>query len=828
MNPRDAEAALRKALELDRRDVGARMELGAFYEDQGKFAQAAAELERAIVIDPEQGGAHRQLGRICRRQGRLSEAEAALRQALELDTQDIGARIELGALYEDQGKFAQAAAEFERAVAIDPNNGGAHCQLGRICRRQGRWSEAEAALRRALELEPQNGWARFELGALCQAHVESGALYEEQGKFIEAAAEFEKAIAIDPGQGKAHCQLGRICRRQGRLPEAAAALHKALERDPQDGGARFEMGALYEDQNRVVEAVAEFERAIAIDPNMAGAHSQLGRMYRRQGRASEAEAALRQALEFDPQDGRARFELGALCQDQDRIPEAAVEFEKAIAIDPHNVDAHRCLGQCHLRRGQWAEAEAEFHRAASLNPRHDGAYIGLWAVYRGQGRAAEAEAALAQALAIAPTSAFDGTELLYRLDRDKAVGDSAKEQMRERVFCLMPWTHLHVRADGVSRPCGAWSGLPLGNARASSLAELWNSPGMRSMRSDMMSGRPVKGCWGCYYKEQSGILSMRQINNIAWDRHRGRARLTAPDGTLPQRPVPWLDIRFSNACNLRCRTCDPTQSSAWAADAQALGLPVEGGPLQKPCGDGDSLWRQLQPLLEDGVEMIHFIGGEPLLMEEHYRMLDFLIARGRTDVRLRYNTNFSTLRFQGRDVVGQWSRFRDVKVAASLDGSGRRGEYLRKGLSWEAVVANREEMLRRCPEVDFSIFATLSIFNALHLPDFHREWVEKGFVKRDKFALNILRDPEIYRMQVLPAALKERVLEAYRRHQESFLDADGAAARDFAAAAHLLQAQDCSELLPGFVAMTRRLDQLRGEDCREVFPELAALFEVAA
>ena len=149
-------------------------------------------------------------------------------------------------------------------------------------------------------------------------------------------------------------------------------------------------------------------------------------------------------------------------------------------------------------------------------------------------------------------------------------------------------------------------------------------------------------------------------------------------------------------------------------------------------------------------------------------------------------------------------------------------------MSWDQVVANREEMLRRCPDIDFSVLATLSIFNALHLPDLHREWVEKGYLDRNAFQFCMLVIPAIYRMQVLPAALKQRVLESYRRHQESFLDADGIAARGFAAAAQSLQAQDCSQLLPEFVAMTRRLDQLRGEDCREVFPELAELFEAAA
>ena len=720
---------------------------------------------------------------------------------------------------------------------MNPRDAGPYLELGKSCRNQGRWAEADAALHKALELDPDNGWIRLELGTL----------YLDQDRFSEAAAEFDKAIAIDQSNGWAHCQLGRIYHRQGQWPEAESSLRKALELDPKNGGARMELGALYEEQGRFSEAAAEFGKAIALDRNNSWAYRQLGRIYRKQGRWFEVEAALRKAWEFDPCDDGACMELGALYEGQRRFLEATAEFAKAIAVDPSHPGAHLSLGHSHLRLGRWAEAAVEFKRVIALDPRNDGAYIGLWAIYRGQGRSAEAEAALAKAVEIAPKSVFAGTELLESLERDKAVGASGcsglvrmgaasvpgipnnvtAEPTRERVFCLLPWTHLHIRTDGLARPCCMWDGPPMGNAHSSSIDELWNSSDMKALRLDMMSGRPAAGCRRCYEIERSGFWSMRRRKTIDLERHCGRERLTAPDGTLPLLPVPFLDIRFSNVCNLRCRICDPLQSSAWMADARALGLPAEGGPIFKPYGDWDSFWRQLQPLLEEGLEEIIFAGGEPLIMEEHYRILDFLIARKIWDVRLTYNTNFSTLRFQGRDVIDLWSRFHDVRVIASLDGSGRRGEYLRKGLNWEAVVANRKEMLRRCPDVAFSIFATISLFNALHLPDLHREWVEKGYINRDAFGLNVLVSPAMYRMQVLPAALKERVLESYRRHQESFLDAGGRAAGDFAAAARSLYAQDCSDLLPAFVAMTRRLDRLRGEDCREVFPELAALFKAA-
>jgi hypothetical protein len=345
---------------------------------------------------------------------------------------------------------------------------------------------------------------------------------------------------------------------------------------------------------------------------------------------------------------------------------------------------------------------------------------------------------------------------------------------------------------------------------------------MKVLRLDMLAGRPPAACWKCHEFERAGGGSERLRRNLSLSRYRDRVALTGPDGTVPAPPGPTLDLRFSNACNLRCRICDPAFSSAWAAEGRGPGASTA---VVKAYGDWDIFWPQLQRLLESGIEEISFLGGEPLIMEEHYRLLDFLISRKLTDVRLCYTTNFSTLRFRGRDVLNLWPLFPNVSVAASLDGSGRRGEYLRKGLRWEAVVANREEMLRRCPGVKFMISSTFCIFNALHLPDFHREWVEKGYMDINALRMCFLFNPTIYLAQVLPAALKEQVLEAYRRHQEAFLDAEGEAARGFAAAAHFMQARDRSDLLPEFVAMTRRLDQLRGEDCREVFPELAGLFE---
>ena len=100
------------------------------------------------------------------------------------------------------------------------------------------------------------------------------------------------------------------------------------------------------------------------------------------------------------------------------------------------------------------------------------------------------------------------------------------------------------------------------------------------------------------------------------------------------------------------------------------------------------VWDQLEPHF-DTVERIYFAGGEPLMMEEHYRILKRLIKMGRSEVVLIYNTNLSTLNLKKDSVLDLWPQFDRVVIEASLDGSGERGEFVRKGLVWEEWKENR-------------------------------------------------------------------------------------------------------------------------------------------
>jgi radical SAM protein with 4Fe4S-binding SPASM domain len=398
-----------------------------------------------------------------------------------------------------------------------------------------------------------------------------------------------------------------------------------------------------------------------------------------------------------------------------------------------------------------------------------------------------------------------------------------------KTFCIYPWIHLHAYPTGEAYPCcHAEMGVgQVGNCRNNTLKEIWNSDAQRQLRRDMLSETPNAACTRCYEQEESGFFSGRRSANKHHGHHISKVSETRVDGSLPSMELTYWDIRFSNLCNLRCRSCGHIFSSQWYQDQAKLAGPewkLHNTVLNYAGKDEGDMWAQLEPHL-DYVEQIYFAGGEPLLMTEHYNILEELLRRGRTDVRLIYNTNFTHTDLKGKSVFEYWRQFKSVAVGASLDDMGARGEYIRKGTVWAAVEQNRKDMLAICPEVDFYISPTLSIMNAWHLPDFHRAWVEAGLIKAQDLNVNILQDPRHYRIDIATADYKEQLSTKYLNHLMWLRDRDplGRATQGFESAITFMNAQDNTNLIDSFWRKTHELDSIRAERCLDVIPELRAL-----
>ena len=156
---------------------------------------------------------------------------------------------------------------------------------------------------------------------------------------------------------------------------------------------------------------------------------------------------------------------------------------------------------------------------------------------------------------------------------------------------------------------------------------------------------------------------------------------------------------------------------------------------------------------------------------------------------------------------------------------GPRGEYIRKGTDWAVVEANRRKMLEVCPRVDFYISPTLSIMNALHLPDFHRDWAEKGLLNPQDLNVNILQDPVYYRIDIAPEEYKQKIKNKLEAHLEWLrpLDHLNRATVGFESAINYMMATDNTHLIDTFWRKTHELDAIRNENILDIIPELQAL-----
>ncbi|MDG1475867.1 MAG: twitch domain-containing radical SAM protein, partial [Vicingaceae bacterium] len=258
-------------------------------------------------------------------------------------------------------------------------------------------------------------------------------------------------------------------------------------------------------------------------------------------------------------------------------------------------------------------------------------------------------------------------------------------------------------------------------------------------------------CSHCYNIEKSGKKSLRQISNKKYQKDLIRVEENNPE------PI-YLDIRFSNICNFKCKTCWHGNSSAWFEEGSKRNASDER-IIKAFTNNFDELFEYIED-----VEEIYFAGGEPLIMEEHYQILEELEKRGFFDIELRYNTNFSNLNFKDKNILEIWKKFKKVHVSASIDASHDLGAEIRKGFNWEQFISNRKEMVKICPEIHFEIAPTISCLNINNIGKLHQELANLELLEVNHIYLNILERPKEFNIQQLNSTEKlisEKILKKH-------------------------------------------------------------------
>lgn len=392
-----------------------------------------------------------------------------------------------------------------------------------------------------------------------------------------------------------------------------------------------------------------------------------------------------------------------------------------------------------------------------------------------------------------------------------------------KTFCMFPWLHLYASPRGDVYPCCTTTQCDsLGNAKEHTLKEIFNSDKTKQLRLNMLNGIESDICKSCYKLEENSPDSYRNYSKVFFNQHfDDLVSKTNSDGSLDEFKMRMIDIRFSNICNFKCRTCGSDCSSQFAAEEKELGR-HDFIILHVDDRKGNVLEEVIEHL--DHTDMIYFAGGEPLVTDEHYILLEELIKRNRTDVKLRYNTNASNIKFKNRDLTELWSHFDYIEVACSIDHYGERAELIRHGTDWGAVENNLLQF-RKMDQVIFSISTVLSIFNYPTLHQFYNYLIEKNIIlpSDTNHYISLATNPSYFSATALPRRIKDREHIHLQNFCEYRSDYDVIAKQVGYAMNFANSADTWEENKYNFLKYNWMRDKLRNEDFLQVFPELATI-----
>jgi MoaA/NifB/PqqE/SkfB family radical SAM enzyme len=429
-----------------------------------------------------------------------------------------------------------------------------------------------------------------------------------------------------------------------------------------------------------------------------------------------------------------------------------------------------------------------------------------------------------------------------------------------KTFCPIPWIFQAARPNGDIRVCcqanvtknkgvvRKTDGTAYNSGR-DNINESRNATMLRHMRLNMINGLWNDECGRCRQEEQSGLVSRRSYELLQWNYTVEQAmKETAKDGSIDvdQTPVRYYDFRFGNFCNLKCRMCGPTDSSAWYDDwieltgkntfndtSGEVTIEQVNNKLQTSEYDWPSyepFWQALEKNAKN-IEHVYFAGGEPMLIERHYDFLERCVEQDvAKNIVLEYNTNCSTL---PNRVLTLWKHFKQVRVGASIDGMNKVFEYQRYPAKWEKTLKNLRT-LDMLPENVMSWLAfTVTAYNVNHMIDFMKwKLTDSKFKKinstkrRPIITYHVAHHPKHLNIRVLPDHYKQSLTVRFKDFivwlEENNFDSDVLKhANDIVngITTYMNSESYYNEHWNEFVDYTKKLDKIRGERIFDIEPK---------
>ena len=406
-------------------------------------------------------------------------------------------------------------------------------------------------------------------------------------------------------------------------------------------------------------------------------------------------------------------------------------------------------------------------------------------------------------------------------------------------FCALPYVHMAIEANGDIRPCCMGSQFEDAdgnriNVNNMSIGEAINHPVRQEFIDAFDRNEKHPACKACWRDTND-----KNVSRVSFSTNVGALEYTlrVMNGEPRKREIKWLEVKPGNRCNLKCRICGIHNSSLWTKDefdlnmakeyhgVERAGMKFKESPeynYTKSCDwiDKEDFWRTINGLEE--VRVLHFMGGEPFMVPEHFQLLQELIndpSIDTSEIIVRYNTNGTT--YPSEDQIKILKQFKFIHFQISIDDIGKRFEYQRKGGIWSEVeeninrfIKNRHIRSMHGPFRDgawrVTLDPTISSFNVWYMAEFEAwaKTIEQEF--NDRTFHVVKNGPN--NMRNLPEAVKEKIREKYKDTKSLWIKTnltymDGT------------QHFDEGDTYRFFKIKNGIVDKLRKEKFSEVFPE---------
>lgn len=312
-------------------------------------------------------------------------------------------------------------------------------------------------------------------------------------------------------------------------------------------------------------------------------------------------------------------------------------------------------------------------------------------------------------------------------------------------FCLAKWlTSTTTLYNGFTHSCHHPSSHKINiEDIKDNPAGLHNTPTKIAARQDMLNGVQTKECDYCWNIENLGKdhFSDRHYKSTNMGMNIWPNFKNVVDSGLGENIAPtYLEIAFENICNFKCSYCSPDVSSRWMEEIQEHGSYVmPSGELHhdlawmKSVGKFpihhkqqneyiDTFWKWW-PELYKSLSTFRITGGEPLLSDNTWKILDYVIANPRPDFKISVNTNMGIPRKLVEKLVSKLNeldgKIAEIIIFTSAESTGAQAEYSRFGMDWELFKSNVEYFLQNTkPGVKLYFMTTVNILSVSTFHEF--------------------------------------------------------------------------------------------------------------